>query len=682
MRKSLRAMTRYTALALLGITGCGNFEGANPANGLQAQNTPARASSYRLKAVTGSHSITTQPLTNSILLAGYTDTAHVKIELLRVDRANVPIDFTKMVVIATATGQVDAAGSVGVNLKAGICFTSVTPTILPDDVIRVTLDNGTFDESKVAQVTCIRPRIDGSTLTVHGNANTGFFGDRLPLGQLEVQLISKSGFFEANGQTVIKAAIRGATGALSYDDVPVLPGDLTASFRGLSGPDMTRGLSADVRIVWLGPNPPAGNEATIFELLADPNAAVGILPGCFGGIVNAITTTDHPVITLANATTDIKFGGTAGPDISEVSISVNQGPAVKVVLPQTLLQKAWSLTVPAASVGVIPGGGPAAAAAGGAGGAGGGGGGAGNYTALATFTTPAGPPISLGAVAPALGFFHLVMPNALAGATIVSNPGGGSYAAPQNIELNLLPPGGQVFYTTDGTLPTVASTPYTGRPIQLKQSAKLQYFALLPDGTSTPVQSSSYTIGIPLFVVADPPQGTYFISQYINLSVRQPGSIFYTLDGSTPTNTSFFYDGTPVLINTNHATTALKYLAIDTTGKPTPVVTSLYTINDVIAPTAEAKPFQPLPAVTRIAPVVGPPTVKLFASEDATLFYTTDGSEPTTSSNVYNAGPGVVVTRAMLNAKNPAKVPAVTLKFMAVDLAGNQGPTVTALYKL
>ncbi len=58
--------------------------------------------------------------------------------------------------------------------------------------------------------------------------------------------------------------------------------------------------------------------------------------------------------------------------------------------------------------------------------------------------------------------------------------------------------------------------------------------------------------------------------------------------------------------------------------------------------------------------------VSLAANEPAEIYYTTDGSEPTTSSSLY--AERLPVSRTM------------TLKFMAVDAAGNQSPVFTETY--
>ena len=61
-------------------------------------------------------------------------------------------------------------------------------------------------------------------------------------------------------------------------------------------------------------------------------------------------------------------------------------------------------------------------------------------------------------------------------------------------------------------------------------------------------------------------------------------------------------------------------------------------------------------------------SVTLTADEPATIYYTTDGSEPTTSSTQYTGPINITTT--------------TTLKFMAVDAAGNQGTTQTETYNI
>jgi len=164
--------------------------------------------------------------------------------------------------------------------------------------------------------------------------------------------------------------------------------------------------------------------------------------------------------------------------------------------------------------------------------------------------------------------------------------------------------------------------------------------------------SSGYTVTGTDFtaptVQASPNTGTYNTVQNVTLSADEPATIYYTTDGTTPTSSSNQYTA-PININT---TTTLKFMAIDTAGNQGLVQTETYTI-DTIAPTVQANPSGGLFNATQI--------ITLTTDEPATIYYTTDDSDPTTSSNQYTGPINITTT--------------TTLKFMAIDTAGNQGTT-------
>ncbi|WP_281774444.1 chitobiase/beta-hexosaminidase C-terminal domain-containing protein [Methanobacterium formicicum] len=86
------------------------------------------------------------------------------------------------------------------------------------------------------------------------------------------------------------------------------------------------------------------------------------------------------------------------------------------------------------------------------------------------------------------------------------------------------------------------------------------------------------------------------------------------------------------------------------------------TFNDVTAPTVSANPVG--------GNYDSAQTIVLTADDESatTIYYTTDGSEPTTSSTQYTGPINITTT--------------TTLKFMAVDAAGNQGTTQTETYNI
>lgn len=125
------------------------------------------------------------------------------------------------------------------------------------------------------------------------------------------------------------------------------------------------------------------------------------------------------------------------------------------------------------------------------------------------------------------------------------------------------------------------------------------------------------------------PSGTYTAGQAISLSDATPGAVvYYTLDGKTPTETDGIrYTGPGVL----EASATLKAVAYAPGYAPSSVVASAYRFvveKPTISPAGGA--------------VKGPVTVTITgATPGATIFYTTAGNLPTTSSKVYT-GPFVI----------------------------------------
>lgn len=69
--------------------------------------------------------------------------------------------------------------------------------------------------------------------------------------------------------------------------------------------------------------------------------------------------------------------------------------------------------------------------------------------------------------------------------------------------------------------------------------------------------------------------GSYNVSKSIMLSISEPGIIYYTKNGTTPTTASTKYSG-PIAIT---STTALKFFAVDLAGNPSSVYTEKYIID-------------------------------------------------------------------------------------------------------
>jgi peptidoglycan/xylan/chitin deacetylase (PgdA/CDA1 family) len=159
----------------------------------------------------------------------------------------------------------------------------------------------------------------------------------------------------------------------------------------------------------------------------------------------------------------------------------------------------------------------------------------------------------------------------------------------------------------------------------------------------------------PPSVSASPPGGLYSAAQDVTLIANEPATIYFTLDGSTPTVNSTVY-ASPLHIASS---TVLKYIGKDNSGNISPVSHDDYVI-DTIAPTVNASPLG--------GSYINSVSVSLSPSEPATVYYTTDGSNPTLASSIY---------------ANPIQITAnTTLKYFAKDTAGNNGNIGEQIYDI
>jgi hypothetical protein len=210
--------------------------------------------------------------------------------------------------------------------------------------------------------------------------------------------------------------------------------------------------------------------------------------------------------------------------------------------------------------------------------------------------------------------------------TPVISPAAGTYTTPQTVSITDATTGAVIHYTTDGTTPTSASAVYGGS-LQISATTTVKALAIAPGFKNSAVASSAFTINLPTTAtpVITPATGTFTSTQSVNITDTTAGAkIYYTTDGTTPTTSSTLF-GTSFTAN---GTTTVKAIAVASGFNTSAVATSVITIN--------------LPAATPlISPATGtyttPQTVTISdASAGVTIYYTTDGTTPTTSSAIYS----------------------------------------------
>jgi hypothetical protein len=152
----------------------------------------------------------------------------------------------------------------------------------------------------------------------------------------------------------------------------------------------------------------------------------------------------------------------------------------------------------------------------------------------------------------------------------------------------------------------------------------VQAIAVASGYSTSVVASASYTISLPAAApTLSPAGGTYTSAQSVTIGTTTPSAtIYYTTNGSTPTTSSAVYSG-PVTVSSTETVQAIAVASGYSTSAAGSVT---FTIN--------------LPAATpTFSPAGGTytsaQTVNLSASHWSTIYYTTNGSLPTTSSAVY-----------------------------------------------
>ncbi len=222
--------------------------------------------------------------------------------------------------------------------------------------------------------------------------------------------------------------------------------------------------------------------------------------------------------------------------------------------------------------------------------------------------------------------------------------------------------GATIYYTYEvsgyGIKPTTSSTKYTG-PIELDQSGTFIIEAIaVANGTTSPVASVTYTIhptvAKPVF---SPAAGSYSSPQTVTISdVSTTATIYYTTNGSTPTTSSTKYSG-PMTVSSTETINAIATISGDTNS---PVATAAYTMSGTLA-----APVFSVPAGTYSSTQ----TVTLSdATAGTTIYYTTNGSTPTTSSTKYTGAITVSSTE--------------TLEAIAVETGYTNSPVATAAYTI
>lgn len=217
---------------------------------------------------------------------------------------------------------------------------------------------------------------------------------------------------------------------------------------------------------------------------------------------------------------------------------------------------------------------------------------------------------------------------------VISPESGTIFADSQTVTISCATEGAAIYYTTDGSEPTKDSTAYSRFKIHGKTTIKAVAYDA-GGGLYSEVATAEYALGTCVNPVIAPEGGTAVAAEggYVfrrsgqKVTISQSGvegTIRYTLDGSEPTAESAAYSGGITI----DATTTIKAKVFSDNYFDSETVTIVFTREwDHVA----------TPEIAVAATFTGSKTrcEITCATEGASIFYTLDGSDPTSASMLY-----------------------------------------------
>ncbi|HTB81725.1 MAG TPA: chitobiase/beta-hexosaminidase C-terminal domain-containing protein [Opitutaceae bacterium] len=188
------------------------------------------------------------------------------------------------------------------------------------------------------------------------------------------------------------------------------------------------------------------------------------------------------------------------------------------------------------------------------------------------------------------GIYTISVPKA---AAPVFNPVAGTYNNDQSVAITSATSSASINYTSDGSMPTETHGTLYGSPVTINATTTLQALAFGSGLADSTVSIAPYTLVVAP-VTFSPAAGAYASAQTVTLSTATNGAIIrYTLDGSTPSETSGTIYSTLITVST---TSTLKAIAYKAGYSDAPVTSATYTIGsgNPVAVTFEAENLSPV----------------------------------------------------------------------------------------
>ena len=178
------------------------------------------------------------------------------------------------------------------------------------------------------------------------------------------------------------------------------------------------------------------------------------------------------------------------------------------------------------------------------------------------------------------------------------------------ISITTTTPDATIYYTTNGTDPSTSSTEYTSPLTDEVSGLTIKAIAVKENMITSEVCTELLPCAVPVISFDDATSKVSIISATVG------GTIYYTTDGTTPTTSSTEYSS-PFSVN---STTTVKAITAKSGYESSTVAES--TFYQVATPTIQKDGENNAISITTTTP-------------DATIYYTTDGSTPTTLSTEY-----------------------------------------------
>lgn len=212
-----------------------------------------------------------------------------------------------------------------------------------------------------------------------------------------------------------------------------------------------------------------------------------------------------------------------------------------------------------------------------------------------------------------------------AAAPLMMTPSGGTFAGAVDVTLTSGTAGATIYYTLDGSTPTVNAIRYTA-PVHLTASGWIRAIAVLTGTTPIATVENFFSISTLTAPTISPNGGTFTTCPDVTLAAAANAAIYYTLDGTQPTQTSALYSQ-PIHLTSSVLLSARAFAG----GLASGTSQASFTVN-----CSGNGPLTP-PVITPAGGTFsGYVDVTITGPAGATIYYTVDGSTPGTNTLQYS----------------------------------------------